>query len=173
MTPAHSHPPTSTLRRRLAAQRPGRPTTIACAIAIALAATGLAPNRRDTDTTASAHPRAAPAADKSSAESSRRGSFPNPSAELVATFFHLGGGLTARQLYWLGMTHRVGTKGQVVIPKPLRERQGLGPGVTVSFEERPDGVLVRAEAGPEQLRGRYRGTGMAAKLLEDRSAEPR
>ena len=71
------------------------------------------------------------------------------------------------------MTHRVGTKGQVVIPKPLRERQGLGPGVTVSFEERPDGVLVRPEAGPEQLRGRYRGTGLAAKLLEDRAAEPR
>ena len=45
--------------------------------------------------------------------------------------------------------------------------------MTVAFEERPDGVLVRAEAGPEQLRGRYRGTGMAAKLLEDRAAEPR
>jgi len=83
------------------------------------------------------------------------------------------GSLTPPQLYWLGMTHKVGTKGQVVIPKPLRERQGLGPGVPVAFEERPDGVLVRAEAGPEQLRGRYRGTGMAAKLLEDRSAEPR
>lgn len=49
----------------------------------------------------------------------------------------------------------------------------LGPGVAVAFEERPDGVLVRAEARPEQLRGRYRGTGMAAKLLEDRAAEPR
>jgi antitoxin PrlF len=71
------------------------------------------------------------------------------------------------------MTHRMGAKGQVVIPKPLRERQGLGPGVAVAFEERPDGVLVRAEAGPVQLRGRYRGTGMAARLLEDRSAEPR
>lgn len=71
------------------------------------------------------------------------------------------------------MTHKVGTKGQVVIPKSLRERQGLGPGVAVAFEERPDGVLVRAEVRPQQLRGRYRGTGMAAKLLEDRAAEPR
>lgn len=66
---------------------------------------------------------------------------------------------------------RVGAKGQVVIPKPLRERQGLGPGVPVAFEERPDGVLVRAEAAPQPLRGRYRGTGMAARLLEDRAAE--
>jgi antitoxin PrlF len=71
------------------------------------------------------------------------------------------------------MTHRVGAKGQVVIPKPLRERRGLGPGVAVAFEERPEGVLVKAEAGPEPLRGRYSASGMAAKLLEDRAAEPR
>jgi AbrB family looped-hinge helix DNA binding protein len=71
------------------------------------------------------------------------------------------------------MTHRVGAKGQVVIPKRLRERQGLGPGVAVAFEERPDGVLVRAEARQAPLRGRYRASGMAARLLEDRAREPR
>jgi hypothetical protein len=38
---APTHPPPSTLRRRLAALQPGRPTTIACAIAIVLAAVGL------------------------------------------------------------------------------------------------------------------------------------
>jgi hypothetical protein len=43
----------------------------------------------------------------------------------------------------------------------------------VEFEERPDGVLVRAEAAREPLRGRYAASGMAAKLLEDRAAEPR
>jgi antitoxin PrlF len=79
----------------------------------------------------------------------------------------------AGQLYWLGMTHRVGAKGQVVIPKRLRERQGLGPGVSVAFEERPDGVLVRAEAASDALRGRYSDSGMAANLLEDRAAERR
>lgn len=71
------------------------------------------------------------------------------------------------------MTHRVGAKGQVVIPKQLRARQGLGPGVPVAFEERADGVLVRPEAAPEPLRGRYQGTDMAAKLVEDRAAEPK
>lgn len=77
------------------------------------------------------------------------------------------------ELYWLRMTHRIGAKGQVVIPKRLRERRGLGPGVPVAFEERPDGVLVRAEAASDALRGRYSGSGMAADLLEDRAADPR
>jgi AbrB family looped-hinge helix DNA binding protein len=71
------------------------------------------------------------------------------------------------------MTHRVGAKGQVVIPQRLRDRQGLTPGTEVVFEERPDGVLVRAEPVAHELRGRYRGSGMAHKLLEDRAAEPR
>jgi hypothetical protein len=43
-----THPPLSTLRRLLAALRPGRPTAIACAIAIGLAAVGLDAARPDT-----------------------------------------------------------------------------------------------------------------------------
>jgi len=70
------------------------------------------------------------------------------------------------------MTHRIGAKGQVVIPQRLRERQGLSPGTYVVFEERRDGVLVKAEPVVHELRGRYRGSGMASKLLEDRAAEP-
>lgn len=71
------------------------------------------------------------------------------------------------------MTQRIGAKGQVVIPKELRERRGLGPGVPVEFEDRDEGVLVKADTAQEPLRGRYRGTGMAAQLLKDRAAEPR
>lgn len=71
------------------------------------------------------------------------------------------------------MTRRVGAKGQVVIPQRLRDRRGLTPGAQVVFEERPDGVLVKAEPVSHELRGRYRGSGMAKKLLEDRAAEPR
>ncbi len=71
------------------------------------------------------------------------------------------------------MTHRIGAKGQVVIPQRLRDRQGLSPGTQVVFEERPDGVLVKAEPVARDLRGCYRGSGMASKLLEDRAVEPR
>ena len=40
-----------------------------------------------------------------------------------------------------GMTHKVGTKGQVVIPKAIREEIGIKPGDEVVFE--PDGTDVR------------------------------
>ena len=71
------------------------------------------------------------------------------------------------------MTQRIGTKGQVVIPKRIRDRLGLGPGAAVGFEEREDGVMIRARAEDPGLRGRYRSSGMAARLLEDRAIEPR
>ena len=77
------------------------------------------------------------------------------------------------QLYWSSMTQRVGAKGQVVIPQRLRDRRGLTPGTQLVFEERSEGVLVKAEPVAHGLRGRYRGSGMAKKLLEDRTAEPR
>lgn len=61
----------------------------------------------------------------------------------------------------------------MVIPQRLRDRQGLTPGTQVVFEERRDGVLVKAEPVRRELRGRYGASGMARKLLEDRAAEPR
>lgn len=67
----------------------------------------------------------------------------------------------------------MGTKGQVVIPKELRERAGLGPGDDVAFEPVDDGVVVRRASKPASLRGRFARSGMAARLLEDRQREPR
>lgn len=53
---------------------------------------------------------------------------------------------------------KVSTKGQVVLPKAIRDRRGFGPGAELIVEERPEGVLLRPtlKAGatrPEDVRG--------------------
>ena len=57
---------------------------------------------------------------------------------------------------------RVTEKGQVTIPKPLRDALGIGAGTEVEFERRKDTIIVRKVGGPtargrrvaERLRGR-------------------
>jgi AbrB family looped-hinge helix DNA binding protein len=71
------------------------------------------------------------------------------------------------------MTSKVGPKGQVVIPKNLRERVSLHPGDEVDFELRGDAIVLTARRRPTELRGRFAGSGMASRLLEDRALEPR
>jgi AbrB family looped-hinge helix DNA binding protein len=79
------------------------------------------------------------------------------------------------------MTHKVGIKGQVVIPKAIRDQIGIEPGDEVTFE--PDGKEVRvrrvgddpvARAREiEALRGAWADTpgGGTADLLKDRREE--
>jgi antitoxin PrlF len=71
------------------------------------------------------------------------------------------------------MTQKMGAKGQVVIPKDLRELANLGPGDDVSFEPVDDGIMVRRAGERTPLRGRFATSGMATRLLEDRRREPR
>jgi len=68
---------------------------------------------------------------------------------------------------------RVGAKGQVVIPKPLRDRAGIHPGDEVEFEYRDGDIVVVPRRGGRRLAGRFGRSGMAQRLLVDRSAEPR
>lgn len=72
------------------------------------------------------------------------------------------------------MTHRVGAKGQVVIPKELRDALQIRPGHEVIFEQRGDEVVVR-KAGSRPLRARFPGSGLTDALsrarAEDRAAE--
>jgi AbrB family looped-hinge helix DNA binding protein len=67
--------------------------------------------------------------------------------------------------------HRVGPKGQVVIPKHLRDALGLHPGDEVDFEI--DGMKITIEPRRERppLRGRFKGTDLLTGLLEDRARE--
>lgn len=72
------------------------------------------------------------------------------------------------------MTHRIGTKGQVVIPKALREQTGLQPGTHVRFELRGDEIVIHRHRQRKSLMGSLRGgEDMAAELLKDRAREPR
>lgn len=68
---------------------------------------------------------------------------------------------------------RIGAKGQVVIPKTLRDRANLHPGDQVDFELHGTDVVLVARREPSQLGGRYAQSGMAARLLADRFREPR
>jgi AbrB family looped-hinge helix DNA binding protein len=71
------------------------------------------------------------------------------------------------------MHHHIGARGEVVIPKALRERAGLKPGVLVEFRLDGRSVSVAALAEPSRgLSGRFAQSGMAARLHEDRAAQP-
>jgi AbrB family looped-hinge helix DNA binding protein len=71
------------------------------------------------------------------------------------------------------MTGRIGAKGQVVIPKTLRDRAHLQPGDEVDFQLRDQEIVLLARRSPRRLGGRFSRTGMAARLLDDRAHEPR
>lgn len=80
-----------------------------------------------------------------------------------------------------GMTYKVGPKGQVVIPKPIRDRLGISPGDEVVVEQDGREVRVRLQADDAEarrkriraLRGIWAGIpGLSTKDLEaDRREE--
>lgn len=66
-----------------------------------------------------------------------------------------------------GMTSRVGPKGQVVIPKALRDELGIAPGDEVVFELVDGGVLVELVERPPMLKGILKGRGSVRELEAD------
>jgi AbrB family looped-hinge helix DNA binding protein len=51
------------------------------------------------------------------------------------------------------MTHKVGAKGQVVLPKPLRSELGIQPGDDVLFEREGEGIRVWKAPATDDLWG--------------------
>jgi AbrB family looped-hinge helix DNA binding protein len=70
----------------------------------------------------------------------------------------------------ISMTHRVGPKGQVVIPKELRDELGIEPGDEISFWRHDDHVALRP-AGRSELRGRFRSLQLTTTLEVERRAD--
>lgn len=69
------------------------------------------------------------------------------------------------------MTHKVGPKGQVVIPKDLRDEFGLEPGDEVAFSSDGGQITVIPLHDERPLRGRFRGRGLMAQLERDREQD--
>lgn len=68
---------------------------------------------------------------------------------------------------------RVGPKGQVVIPKALRESLQIEPGDEVTFWLGEDGdhVTIRRARSDRPLRGRFTGSGATEELLAERARD--
>ncbi len=49
------------------------------------------------------------------------------------------------------MKAKVGARGQVVIPKPLRDRLGIRPGQRLDFDEGDGGLVVRKAGDDDPL----------------------
>lgn len=69
------------------------------------------------------------------------------------------------------MTSKVGPKGQVVIPKGMRDRLGIHPGDEVTFSLTDGGVLVEPVASEGSLRGAFRGSGLVRALESEHRDE--
>ncbi len=71
------------------------------------------------------------------------------------------------------MTYRLGPKGQVVIPKPIRDALELEPGDEVHFELEHGGVRLEPARIRRRLDGLLAGHDLIGMLEADRRSEPR
>ena len=67
---------------------------------------------------------------------------------------------------------RVTTKGQVTIPKTIREELGLQPGDEVTFEETDEGVVIRKAVSVNRFE-KWRGIADTDQTVAERMAELR
>jgi AbrB family looped-hinge helix DNA binding protein len=73
------------------------------------------------------------------------------------------------EIYRLTMT----SKGQIVIPAALRRKHGITPKTRIVIYEDGDRIVLKpiTHAAIEQLRGKYKGSGMVKALLEERAKD--
>jgi AbrB family looped-hinge helix DNA binding protein len=69
------------------------------------------------------------------------------------------------------MAQKIGPKGQVVIPKMIRDRLGVRPGDEVVVTMTDTGALVQAVAGNRSMKGIFGGSKLLEILEQDHHAE--
>ena len=69
------------------------------------------------------------------------------------------------------VTYRVGPKGQVVIPKVLRDQLGIAPGDEIDFSLDDDVLHLKAVRPASNLKGSLSGIKLIELLEADRRAE--
>lgn len=69
------------------------------------------------------------------------------------------------------MTRRVGPKGQVVIPKELRDELGIEPGDEVRFWRHEDHLALQPAGWQRPLRGRFSGSDLTDELERERASD--
>lgn len=57
--------------------------------------------------------------------------------------------------YYINMHSRMGERGQITIPKVLRDRLGLRPGQVVRFEESEGGIVIRKQMSRDPVDAVY------------------
>lgn len=73
----------------------------------------------------------------------------------------------------MAATSKVTSKGQIVIPKRLREKYGLRPSTSVRWCEQKDGILMIPETQDPiaAARGMLKGSGLLKAYLADKKKE--
>ena len=69
------------------------------------------------------------------------------------------------------VTQKVGPKGQVVVPKAVRDQLGIGPGDEVIVTITENGALVQAVAGARSMKGMFAGSKLLKILEQDHREE--
>ena len=68
---------------------------------------------------------------------------------------------------------KVTSKGQIVIPKKIREKYGIRPSTSIHWVEKEEGILMIPD--PEDpikaARGMFEGSGMLSAYLKDKKRE--